>query len=140
MIGLLFIIGFVTAIMLPFFFFLQYMGWFRSDPLEEIVGLDLRYTGSADHALEPIAHGHLTHSNHLLRVLHEVKEEENEDDLVTGGDDIDGSAGHNQEQGVNNAHVTILKEEMNACYDQYEDSGQYLAREEEFDQSMRMHP
>jgi Amt family ammonium transporter len=101
MVGLLFIMGFVTAIMLPFFFFLQYMGWFRSDPLEEILGLDLRYKGSADHAHEqPIAHRRLPHSNRN-DVRREVEEEENDDDLVTDDDDIDnGLAGHNQEQVV----------------------------------------
>ena len=45
-IGLLFIIGFVTVIMFPFFCTLQYLGWFRSDPLEEIIGLDFRYHGT----------------------------------------------------------------------------------------------
>jgi Amt family ammonium transporter len=100
MVGLLFIVGFVTTTMLPFLFFLQYMGWFRSDPLEEIVGLDLRYKGFADHAHEPIAQGHVTpHSNHLLRVGYQVEEEENDDALIMDDDDIDnGLADHNQEQ------------------------------------------
>lgn len=33
------------AIMLPFFVWLDWKGWFRSDPLEEIVGLDTSYHG-----------------------------------------------------------------------------------------------
>lgn len=44
-VGLLFILGWVVAIMLPFFVWLDWKGWFRSDPLEEIVGLDTSYHG-----------------------------------------------------------------------------------------------
>jgi ammonium transporter, Amt family len=40
---LLFIVGWSTANMLPFFIFLNYMGWFRVDSLEETVGLDTSY-------------------------------------------------------------------------------------------------
>lgn len=43
LIGLLFIFGWVSCIMLPFFIFLNYLGWLRADPLDEIVGLDLSY-------------------------------------------------------------------------------------------------
>jgi hypothetical protein len=46
-VGLLFILGWVTGLMLPFFVWLDWKGWFRSDPLEEIVGLDLSYHGGA---------------------------------------------------------------------------------------------
>lgn len=46
-IGVLFILGWVTGIMLPFFVWLDWKGWFRSDPLEEIVGLDLSYHGGS---------------------------------------------------------------------------------------------
>jgi Amt family ammonium transporter len=45
LIGLLFIMSWVAFIMLPFFIWLDYMGWFRADPLEEIVGLDTSYHG-----------------------------------------------------------------------------------------------
>jgi Ammonium Transporter Family len=45
MLGMLFITGWVAVIMVPFFVFLDLMGWFRSDPLEEIVGLDTTYHG-----------------------------------------------------------------------------------------------
>lgn len=44
-VGMLFIFGWVVAIMLPFFVWLDWKGWFRSDPLEEIVGLDTSYHG-----------------------------------------------------------------------------------------------
>ncbi|KAL7547775.1 hypothetical protein ACHAWF_011048 [Thalassiosira exigua] len=39
-VGLLFIIAWVLATMLPFFHILSYLGWFRTDSLEEIIGLD----------------------------------------------------------------------------------------------------
>jgi Amt family ammonium transporter len=45
LIGLMFIIGWVVCIMLPFFIWLDWKGWFRADPLEEIVGLDTSYHG-----------------------------------------------------------------------------------------------
>ncbi len=42
----LFVLGWVSFTMLPFFFALNYLGWFRSDPLEEIIGLDVSYHGA----------------------------------------------------------------------------------------------
>lgn len=42
-IEMLFIISWVAAIMTPFFIILNYLGYFRSDPLEEVVGLDMSY-------------------------------------------------------------------------------------------------
>jgi len=49
LVGILFILGWVTALMLPFFLLLNYMGWFRSDALEEVVGLDISYHGGGSH-------------------------------------------------------------------------------------------
>ena len=43
--GIIFIVIWVTAIMLPFFFILNYLGLFRADTLEELVGLDVSYHG-----------------------------------------------------------------------------------------------
>jgi hypothetical protein len=45
LVGALFIVAWSTAIMMPFFFGLNYLGWFRADALEEIVGLDVSYHG-----------------------------------------------------------------------------------------------
>jgi len=42
---ILFVIAWVFILMLPFFSWLNYMGWFRSDSLEELVGLDISYHG-----------------------------------------------------------------------------------------------
>jgi Amt family ammonium transporter len=40
LIGILFLVGWVTATMLPFFMLLRYLGWLRSGLLEELVGMD----------------------------------------------------------------------------------------------------
>ncbi|KAL3912372.1 MAG: hypothetical protein SGARI_001193 [Bacillariaceae sp.] len=44
--AILFILAWCICTMLPFFIFLNYMGWLRADSLEELVGLDLSYHGS----------------------------------------------------------------------------------------------
>ena len=44
-IGLLFIFAWVGCLMGPFFLFLNYNGYFRADPLEEVIGLDISYHG-----------------------------------------------------------------------------------------------
>ena len=44
-VGALFIMAWVLAFMLPFFVWLDWKGWLRSDPLEELVGLDTSYHG-----------------------------------------------------------------------------------------------
>jgi hypothetical protein len=45
--GILFITGWVFVLMFPFFILLNYMGWFRADSLEELVGLDISYHGGS---------------------------------------------------------------------------------------------
>lgn len=45
LVGLIFILAWSTVTMFPFFFILNYMGLFRADALEEIVGLDVSYHG-----------------------------------------------------------------------------------------------
>lgn len=42
-VGILFVIGWVTVIMIPFFYFLNYLGWLRAAPVDEVEGLDSRY-------------------------------------------------------------------------------------------------
>jgi Amt family ammonium transporter len=44
-VGALFIVVWVIVFMLPFFVWLDWKGWLRSDPLEELVGLDTSYHG-----------------------------------------------------------------------------------------------
>ena len=48
LVGLLFIMAWVLATMLPFFLILSYLGWFRTDSLEEIIGLDPNAGALAD--------------------------------------------------------------------------------------------
>ncbi|KAG7353419.1 ammonium transporter [Nitzschia inconspicua] len=48
-VGLLLIFCFVVVVMYPFFSILMYLGWLRSDPLEEILGLDCRYHRGKTH-------------------------------------------------------------------------------------------
>lgn len=46
--GILFIIAWTTGLMFPFFSILNFIGWFRVDPIEEKVGLDIsHHKGSA---------------------------------------------------------------------------------------------
>jgi ammonia channel protein AmtB len=49
-IGGLFVLGWATATMLPFFFTLNYLGLLRSDAVEELVGLDVCYNGEEIYA------------------------------------------------------------------------------------------
>lgn len=51
---LVFILGWTSATMLPFFMWLNYMGWFRSDSLEELVGLDISYHGGHQYEEEMV--------------------------------------------------------------------------------------
>jgi Ammonium Transporter Family len=44
LLGTVIVLLWVTAIMLPFFYFLDRFGWLRCDVLEEIVGLDCQHT------------------------------------------------------------------------------------------------
>jgi ammonium transporter, Amt family len=45
LVAILFIIAWCLCTMLPFFLWLNYMGWLRADSLEELVGLDMSYHG-----------------------------------------------------------------------------------------------
>jgi hypothetical protein len=42
-VGILFVIGWVTFVMIPFFYMLNYLGWLRSASVDEVEGLDSRY-------------------------------------------------------------------------------------------------
>lgn len=67
-IGLIFIIGWVLAIMSPFFLILNYCGLFRADSLEEVIGLDISYHGGQVYVEEEI-------SVESLKAYHERKVE-----------------------------------------------------------------
>lgn len=49
-ITLICILGWTFCTMMPFFIWLNYMGWFRADSLEELVGLDISYHGGGPQA------------------------------------------------------------------------------------------
>jgi ammonium transporter, Amt family len=49
---ILFIAGWTTSMMLPFFLLLNYVGWFRVDSLEETVGLDTSYHRASECAID----------------------------------------------------------------------------------------
>jgi len=69
-IEMLFIVGWVAIIMMPFFVILNYMGYFRSDPLEEVVGLDMSYHEAKAYreVVIPQKHREETPSSHSLTV------------------------------------------------------------------------
>jgi Amt family ammonium transporter len=95
--GMLFIFAWVMFIMLPFFIWLDWKGWFRSDPLEEIVGLDTSYHGGlmlgAEDQINPeyisafnkrreenVRRRSLRSSNHIGNTVLEDYEQEDDDD------------------------------------------------------------
>lgn len=43
--GIAFITGWTLVTMLPFFVWLNFMGWFRIESVQELVGLDIAYNG-----------------------------------------------------------------------------------------------
>jgi len=50
LISILFVQGWVTVCLLPFFCLLNYMGWFRTSSTDEVEGLDRRYHGASPHS------------------------------------------------------------------------------------------
>jgi len=52
LIAMLGIIAWTTGLMLPFFLWLNRMGWLKADDLEQVIGLDIKYMQDADGAKE----------------------------------------------------------------------------------------
>jgi hypothetical protein len=46
-IGIAFIFGWTLVTMLPFFLWLNFMGWFRCESVQELVGLDITYNAGS---------------------------------------------------------------------------------------------
>jgi ammonium transporter, Amt family len=46
LLGIGFIVGWTLITMLPFFLWLNFMGWFRCESVQELVGLDIAYNGT----------------------------------------------------------------------------------------------
>lgn len=61
--GILFIAGWVGAVMTPFFYVLNMLGMFRVDPLEEKVGLDISHHKGAAYDLSAPDAGDVRYSN-----------------------------------------------------------------------------
>lgn len=84
-VGIIFIIFWCLAIMMPFFVWLDWKGWFRSDPLEEIVGLDTSYHGglilmSGDDSVNPEYVSQFQKQRSELRQRRKPFDRENSDD------------------------------------------------------------
>ena len=45
-VGMFFVLGWISVVMFPFFCLLNYMGWLRAESIVEVEGLDSRYHGS----------------------------------------------------------------------------------------------
>jgi Amt family ammonium transporter len=80
LVGLLFILGWVIGIMTPFFLLLNYIGWFRADALEEIVGLDISYHGGPAYVADDSYAENMTHAFEVAKskMDEESEEEENQ--------------------------------------------------------------
>jgi len=97
--GLIFIIGWTAGIMLPFFLVLSYLGWFRADALEELVGLDVSYHGGpAQRGDENGSHTStiMTDAMKSYRYSTEMRKEGDDDDddeNLNGVDDYIGDNG-----------------------------------------------
>ena len=98
-IGILFICGWTMTIMLPFFVWLDWKGWFRSDPLEEIVGLDTSYHGGltlgAPGDVQPEYISALKKKREAQKAAKRGGGEQNTEPYVSdnGGDNIDDGGG-----------------------------------------------
>lgn len=78
LLAMLFCIAWPLATMTPFFLWLNYMGWLRSDSLEELVGLDMSYHASTlvispdDDDIDEKALAELEERKHKKRLGQEV--------------------------------------------------------------------
>jgi len=76
-VALLWIFSWVGCLMGPFFLFLNYTGYFRADPLEEVIGLDISYHGRSAYEngeVPKLEFNHLTSDNSKSK----IKEKKNE--------------------------------------------------------------
>ncbi|KAL3923137.1 MAG: hypothetical protein SGILL_001829 [Bacillariaceae sp.] len=101
--AVLFIAGWCTFTMLPFFVFLNYMGWLRADSLEELVGLDLSYHGPTansgkDHVKKSYADAYSRHKSSLRKRKTAGLESADFDDTVDP--DESGGSGSNRQEGI----------------------------------------
>ena len=83
---ILFIVGWTLVTMLPFFFWLNYRGWFRSDSYEEIIGLDISYHGGGGtrHTVDDGVGIQFVESHRKLRGEQEALFRQHSDDQRSG--------------------------------------------------------
>jgi ammonium transporter, Amt family len=81
-IGVFFVVGWVTILMFPFFGLLHYMGWLRADSLDEIVGLDISYHG-ARMMLDNITEESSSHDQHFAE-HYERRQQQREENRKRG--------------------------------------------------------
>ena len=84
-VGMFFVLGWISVVMFPFFCLLNYMGWFRAAAMDEVEGLDSRYHGSVNKpkpnqalAAEKYGHG----NRKLRRSLDSFEENQREQSSV----------------------------------------------------------
>ena len=83
----IFILGWVFVLMFPFFIWLNYMGWFRADSLEELVGLDVSYHGGGGSHNDEVKMEYIDAYNKKKgRFSKEVTEGEEDEDFDDQGD------------------------------------------------------
>jgi Amt family ammonium transporter len=113
MVLLLFILGWTFFTMMPFFIWLNYMGWFRADSLEELVGLDISYHGGGPQAKSSVRKEYVDAYNRHKGGIRNRRSGSTAPDgggwLSSGGDSADGDPDTNQEA----AAVEAMDEDSN---------------------------
>lgn len=82
-VSILFIAGWTFVTMLPFFMYLNYRGWLRSDSYEEIVGLDVSYHGGGMRLSVDDGAGIQFVEAHRKRRLEEAKKDHHQNEVHT---------------------------------------------------------
>mmetsp|Transcript_4664 Transcript_4664/g.10395 ORF Transcript_4664/g.10395 Transcript_4664/m.10395 type:complete len:540 (-) Transcript_4664:265-1884(-) len=105
LVGALFIIAWVAAVMGPFYLVLDYYGLFRSDALEEIVGLDLSFHGGSPNpgAPEYIKPEHLKAFNERKQEMKEKRRSmlKHETTMASSGEALDSAPDTEEAWAVN---------------------------------------
>jgi Amt family ammonium transporter len=100
LVGIIFIVSWVFFMLMPFFIWLNYIGWFRADSLEELVGLDVSYHGGSAHVSEDV-------KSEYVKAFQKRKDEEDRKSTKTYDDDED-FADHNGDSMDRMANVQEL--------------------------------
>lgn len=100
LVAILFIVAWCLCTMLPFFLWLNYMGWLRADSLEELVGLDMSYHGSmgAGSGKESVKKEYVQAYNHHKNTLRKRKTAHTSTPSID--EELDGSDPASKEAGL----------------------------------------